>query len=129
MNQKEKKKRNEVSQKELLAAIAALEEIVMAQEPEDWGEEEEEVTEETLTKTNSSLEKVKDKIRRKLLANGGELSRNSLYRAVRGDRMGSTMFNMALKSLEDNKEIVIVKKDTGGRPVEKISLLRRDNIS
>ncbi len=127
--QKEKKKRNEVSQKELLEAIAALEEIVMAQEPEDWDEEEEEVTEETLPKTNSSLEKVKDKIRRKLLAKGGELTRANLYRAVRGDRMGSTMFNMALKSLEDNKEIVIVKKDTGGRPVEKISLLRRNNIS
>ena len=119
-----KKQRNQVSQDELLKAIAALEEIVTAQEPEDWGDEEE-VSEEKLPTVISSLvEKAKDKIRRKLLANGGELTRSNLYNAVRGDRMGSTTFSRALKSLEDNREIAIVKKDTRGRPVERIKLLR-----
>lgn len=121
--QKEKKKRNQISQKELIAAVTALEEIVMAQEPEDWGEEKEEVAEERLPTAISSLKKAKEKIQQKLLANGGELTRSNLYRAVRGDRMGSATFNRALKSLELNGEIVIIKKDTGGRPVEKISLL------
>lgn len=124
MNQKEKKKRNEVSQKELLAAVTALEEIIKAQMLKDRGDEEE-LAEGKLPSLISSLEKVKDKIRRKLLANGGELTRSNLYRAVRGDRMGSATFNRALQSLEANREIVIIKKDTGGRPVEKISLLRR----
>jgi IS30 family transposase len=111
MNQREKKKRNEVSQKELLAAVTALEEIVMAEMPKEW--EEEEVAE------------VKDKIRRKLLANGKELTRSSLYRAVHGDRTGLATFNRALRSLKDNREIAIVKKDTSrGRPVGKIKLLR-----
>lgn len=125
-NQKEKKQKNQISQEELLKAIAALEEIVMAQEPEDW-EEEEKVTEEKLPTAISSLEeKVKNKIRKKLLKNGGELTRNNLYRAVRGDRMGSATFNRALQSLEASREIAIVKKDTGGRgrPFEKISSLR-----
>lgn len=120
-NQKEKKK-NEVLQKELLAAVTALEEIIRAQEPENWGDKGE-MGEEKLPTAISSLEKVKDKIRQKLFANGGELPRSNLYRAVHGDRMGSATFNTALKSLEDHKEIAIVKKDTGGRPVEKISLL------
>lgn len=113
-NQKEKKQRNEASQAELLKAITALEEIVMAKMPKEW-EEEEEVAEE---------EKAKNKIRRKLMENDGELTRSNLYRAVRGDRMGSATFSMALQSLEDNREIAIVKKDTRGRPVEKINLLR-----
>jgi hypothetical protein len=120
--QKEKKKRNEVSQKELLAAISALEEIIKAQMLKDRGDEEE-VAEEKLPTAISSLEKVKNKIRRKLLEKGGELARSSLYRGVRGDRMGLVTFNTALQSLEDNREIAIVKKDTRGRPVEKINLL------
>jgi len=125
MNQKEKKKRNEVSQKELLAAVTALEEIIKAQMLEDRGDKGE-VGEEKLPRKISSLGKVKDKIRRKLLANGGELTRSNLYNAVRGDRMGLITFNWALQSLEDNREITIVKKDTRGRPVEKINLLRRE---
>ena len=118
-NQKEKKQKKQISQEELLKAITALEEIVMAKMPKEW-EEEEEVAEE---------EKAKNKIRRKLMENDGELTRSNLYRAVRGDRMGSATFNRALQSLEDNREIAIVKKDTGGRPVEKINLLRGDIIS
>jgi hypothetical protein len=39
-NQKEKKQRNEASQDELLKAITALEEIVMAKMPKEWEEEE-----------------------------------------------------------------------------------------
>ena len=124
MDQKEKKKGNEVSQKELLAAITALEEIVMAEMPKEWEEEEEVADEKLPTVISSLVEKAKDKIRRKLLANGGELTRSNLYRAVRGDRMGLATFNTALKSLEDNREIAIVKKDTRGRPVEKINLLQ-----
>jgi len=124
-NQKEKKKKNEVSQDELLAAVTALEEIIKAQMLEDW---EEEVTEGKLPTAISSLKKVKDKILQKLLANGGEITRSNLYRAVRGDRMGLVTFNRALQSLEDNREIAMVKKDTRGRPVEKINLLRRDII-
>lgn len=118
-NQKEKNQKNQISQEELLKAIAALEEIVMAKMPKEW-EEEEEVAEE---------EKMKEKIRKKFLENGGELTRANLYRAVHGDRMGSATFVKALQSLEDNREIVIVKKDTKGRPVEKIKLLRGDIIS
>jgi len=118
-NQKEKKQKKQISQEELLKAITALEEIVMAKMPKEW-EEEEEVAEE---------EKAKNKIRKKLMENDGELTRSNLYRAVRGDRMGSATFSMALQSLEDNREIAIVKKDTGGRPVEKINLLRGDIIS
>ena len=125
MNQKEKKQKSQISQEELLAAVTALEEIIRAQEPENWGDEGE-VTEGRLPRTISSLEKVRDKIRQKLLANGGELPKSNLYRAVHGDRMGSVMFNTALKSLEASREIAIVKKDTGGRPVEKIKLLRRE---
>ena len=124
-NQKEKKKENEVSQKELLEAITALEEIIKAQMLEDW---EEEVTEGKLPRAISSLKKVKDKILQKLLVNGGEITRSNLYRAVRGDRMGLVTFNRALQSLEDNREIAMVKKDTRGRPVERIKLLRRDII-
>ena len=124
-NQKEKKKKNEVSQDELLAAVTALEEIIKAQMLEDW---EKEVTEGKLPTAISSLKKVKDKILQKLLANGGEITRSNLYRAVRGDRMGLVTFNRALQSLEDNREIAMVKKDTRGRPVEKINLLRRDII-
>ncbi len=122
-----KKQRDQVSQEELLKAIAALEEIVMAKEPEDWAEEEG-VPEEKLPRIVLREEKVKDKILRKLLANDGELTRSHLYRAVRGDRMGLAKFSRALQSLEDNREIAIVKNDTRGRgrPVEKISLLRRD---
>ena len=124
--QKEKKERNKVSQKELLAAITALEEIVMAQEPEDWRGKKE-VAEGKLPKAISSLEeKAKDKILQKLLAHGGELTRSNLYRAVRGDRMGLATFNRALRGLKDNREIAIVKEDTRGRPREKINLLRRD---
>jgi len=127
-NQKEKKQRNEASQDELLKAIKALEEIVMAEMPKEW--EEEQVADEKLPKTIVPLEeKAKDKIRKKLLENEGELTRSNLYNAIRGDRMGSTTFNGALKSLELNGEIAIVKKDTRGRPVEKISLLRGDIIS
>jgi hypothetical protein len=121
MSQKEKKEKNRISQKELIAAVTALEEIIKAQMRKDRGDEEE-VSKEKFP-TISSLEKVKDKIRQKLLANGGELSRSSLYRAVRGDRMGLVTFSRALQSLEDHKEIAIIKKDTRGRPVEKISLL------
>jgi len=124
-NQKEKKKKNEVSQDELLAAVTALEEIIKAQMLEDW---EEEVTEGKLPTAISSLKKVKDKILQKLLANGGEITRSNLYRAVRGDRMGLVTFNRALQNLEDNREIAMVKKDTRGRPVERIMLLRRDII-
>ena len=124
-NQKEKKKKNEVSQDELLAAVTALEEIIKAQMLEDW---EKEVTEGKLPTAISSLKKVKDKILQKLLANGGEITRSNLYRAVRGDRMGLVTFNRALQNLEDNREIAMVKKDTRGRPVEKINLLRRDII-
>jgi len=109
MNQKGKKKRNEVSQKELLAAIAALEEIVMAEMPKEW--EEEEVAE------------GKDKIKRKLLANGKELTRSSLYRKVRGDRIGLATFNRALRGLEDNREIEITEERTSGKPIERIRLL------
>ena len=128
-NQKEKKQRNEASQDELLKAITALEEIVMAKMPKEW-EEEEEVVEEKLPRTIVPLEeKAKDKIRKKLLKNDGELTRSNLYNAVRGDRMGLVTFNTALQSLELNREIAIVKKDTGGRPVEKINLLRGDIIS
>jgi hypothetical protein len=123
MNQKEKKKRNEVSQEELLAAVNALEEIIKAQMLKDRGDKGK-VGEEKLPTAISSLEKVKNKIRRKLLENDGELTRSNLYRAVRGDRMGLVTFNWALQSLEDNQEIAIVKKDTRGRPVEKIKLLR-----
>ena len=111
MDQKEKKKGNEVSQKELLKAVAALEEIVMAEMPKEWEEEE--------------VARVKDKIKRKLLANGKELTRSSLYRKVRGDRIGLATFNRALRGLKDNREIAIIKEDTSmGRPVEKIKLLR-----
>jgi hypothetical protein len=112
-----KKEREQVSQEELLKAIAALEEIVTAEMPKEWEEEE--------------PAKAKDKIKRKLLADGGELTRNNLYRAVRGDRMGSGTFFRALKGLKDNREIEIIKKDTRGRgrPAEKISLLRRDITS
>jgi len=124
-NQKEKKKKNEVSQDELLAAVTALEEIIKAQMLEDW---EKEVTEGKLPTAISSLKKVKDKILQKLLANGGEITRSNLYRGVRGDRMGLVTFNRALQSLEDNREIAMVKKDTRGRPVERIMLLRRDII-
>ena len=124
-NQKEKKKKNEVSQKELLEAITALEEIIKAQMLEDW---EKEVTEEKLPTAISSLKKVKDKILQKLLTNSGEITRSNLYRAVRGDRMGLVTFNRALQNLEDNREIAMVKKDTRGRPVERIMLLRRDII-
>jgi len=105
-----KKERDQVSQEELLKAIAALEEIVTAEMPKEWEEEE--------------AAEVKDKIRRKLLANGGELTRSNLYRAVRGDRMGSATFLRALKSLEDNGEIVIIKERTLGRPLERIRLLQ-----
>jgi hypothetical protein len=124
MNQREKKKRNEVSQKELLAAVTALEEIVMAEMPKEW--EEEEVADEKLPrKIVPPEEKVKNKIRKKLLKNGGEFTRSNLYRAVHGDRTGLATFNRALRSLKDNREIAIVKKDTSrGRPVGKIKLLR-----
>src|SRR4030042_2794421 len=124
-NQKEKKKKNEVSQKELLAAVTALEEIIKAQMLEDW---EKEVTEGKLPTAISSLKKVKDKILQKLLANGGEITRSNLYRAVRGDRMGRVTFNTALQNLEDNREIAMVKKDTRGRPEERIMLSRRELI-
>jgi hypothetical protein len=127
-NQKEKKQKSQISQEELLAAVTALEEIIKAQMLEDRGDKGE-VGEEKLPSLISSLEKVKNKIRQKLLKNGGELTRSNLYRAVRGDRMGSATFSMALQSLEDNREIAIVKKDTRGRPVEKINLLRGDIIS
>ena len=111
MNPKEKKQEDRISQEELLKAVAALEEIVMAEMPKEW--EEEEVAE------------VKDKIKRKLLANGKELTRSSLYRKVRGDRIGLATFNRALRGLKDNREIAIIKEDTSmGRPVEKIKLLR-----
>jgi hypothetical protein len=127
MNQKEKKKRNEVSQKELLAAVTALEEIIRAQEPENWGDKGE-VGEEKLPRTISSPEeKVKDKIRGKLMENAGELTRSNLYRAVHGDRIGLATFNRALRGLKDDREIAIIKEDTSmGRPVEKINLLRRE---
>jgi len=113
-----KKQRDQVLQEELLKAIAALEEIVMAEMPEEW-EEEEEVAE---------GKKAKQKIRKKLLENDGEFTRSNLYRAVRGDRMGLAKFSRALQSLEDNREIAIVKNGTRGRgrPVERIKLLRRD---
>ena len=105
-----KKQRDQISQEEFLKAIAALEEIVTAEMPKEWEEEE--------------AAEVKDKIRRKLLANDGELTRSNLYRAVRGDRMGSATFLRALKSLEDNGEIVIIKERTLGRPLERIRLLQ-----
>jgi hypothetical protein len=121
-----KKQRDQISQEELLKAIAALEEIVTAEMPKGW-EEEEEVPEEKLPRRIVHLEeKAKDRIRRKLQENDGELTRSGLYNAVRGDRMGLATFNTALKSLEENKEITIVEKDTRGRPAEKISLLRRE---
>jgi len=107
MNQKEKKKRNEVSQKELLATITALEEIVMAEMPKDWEK------------------KAKDKIYRKLMEKG-ELSRSSLYQAVRGDRMGLATFSKALQGLEEDEKIKVTKQDTKGRPVEIIRLSGRD---
>jgi len=66
-NQKEKKQRNEVSQKELLAAIAALEEIVAEEMPKEW-EQEEEVAEEA---------KAKNKIRKKLVENEGRSTRTN----------------------------------------------------
>ena len=122
-NQKEKKKRNEVSQKELLAAVTALEEIIKAQMLEDRGNKGG-VGEEKLPTIISSLEKAKEKIRRKLFANGGELTRSNLYNAARGDRMGLATFNGALNNLELNKEIVITTEDRKGRPVERIRLLR-----
>ena len=121
-----KKQSDQVLQEELLKAIAALEEIVTAEMPKEW-EEEEEVPEEKLPRRIVHLEeKAKDRIRRKLQENDGELTRSGLYNAVRGDRMGLATFNTALKSLEDKGEIVTVKNDTGGRPVERIKLLRRD---
>jgi len=71
MNQKEKKQKSQISQEELLAAVTALEEIIRAQEPENWGDEGE-VTEGRLPRTISSPEeKIKDKIQEKLLSNGG----------------------------------------------------------
>jgi hypothetical protein len=109
---KVKRPRDQVSQEELLKAIAALEEIVTVEMPKEWEEEE--------------AAEVKDKIKRKLLANDGELTRSHLYRAVRGDRMGLAKFSRALQRLEDNREIAIVRERTLGRPVEKIKLLRRD---
>lgn len=36
---KQRKQKSQVSQEELFAAIAGLEEIVMAEEPEDWEDE------------------------------------------------------------------------------------------
>ena len=124
-----KKQRDQVLQEELLKAIAALEEIVTAEMPKEW-EEEEEVPEETLPRRIVHLEeKAIDRIRRKLQENDGELTRSGLYNAVRGDRMGLATFLRALKSLEDNGEIAIVRERTLGRPVEKIKLLRRDITS
>jgi len=107
-----KKQRDQISQEEFLKAIAALEEIVTAEMPKEWEEEE--------------PAKAKDKIKRKLLANDGELTRSHLYRSVRGDRMGLAKFSRALQSLEDNREIATTKEITLGRPVEKIKLLRGD---
>jgi hypothetical protein len=48
---KQRKQKNQVSQEELFAAIAGLEQIVMAKEPQDW-EDEGEVRERT-SKSNS----------------------------------------------------------------------------
>jgi len=122
---KETKQKNQFLEDELLKAIAGLEEIVTAEMPKEW--EEEEVADKKLPEKIVHLEeKAKEKIRKELQENDGELTRSILYNAVRGDRMGLVTFNTALKSLEDHKEIAIVKKDTRGRPVEKINSLRRD---
>jgi hypothetical protein len=121
---KVKKQRDQVSQEELLKAIAALEEMVKAEMPKEW-EEEEEVPGEKLPRRIVHLEeKAKDRIRRKLQENDGELTRSGLYNAVRGDRMGLATFNNALKSLEDDGKLAITKERTSGRPVKKIRLLR-----
>lgn len=101
-----KRERN-FSKRELLEAIAALEEIVMSEMPKDWEE------------------KAKDKIYQKLMEKG-ELTRSRLYQAVRGDRMGLDAFSKALQILKNDEKIKVIKQDTKGRPVEIIRLSGRD---
>jgi hypothetical protein len=72
-------------------------------------------------------EKMNQKAKEKILTElrKGELSRNKLYRAVRGDRMGG-YFDWALRCLNDDQMIEIARKKTGnkGRPGEMIRLCR-----
>ncbi len=75
--------------------------------PAEWGED-----------------KAKEKIRKKLLENHGEITRSQLYREVSAHRMGLSTFKKALKNLEDNGEIVITEEKTLGRPLGRIRLLR-----
>jgi len=66
--------------------------------------------------------KVEGKIMRKLAELGGKVGRSELYNAIRADRVGSTLFNKALKNLSENMKIVQKKEDRSGqgRPKEYI---------
>ncbi len=98
------------NKQQLLDAVAVLEEVVKTKVPDEW-----------------EVEKAKEKIRKLLLENGGELSRSRLYKAVHGERMGVSTFNGAILSLEEAKEIVIFKNKSKFRPLETIRLLRSES--
>ena len=73
--------------------------------------------------------KIEGKIVRKLIEFGGRIGRSELYREIHGDRSGMSIFNKAIKNLEDGKRIAVIAEPStikGGRPkdmVQDISML------
>ena len=46
---------------------------------------------------------------------GGKVGRSELYNAIRADRVGSTLYNKALKNLSENNKIVQKKEETSSK--------------
>jgi hypothetical protein len=73
--------------------------------------------------------KIEGKIVRKLIEFSGRLGRSELYREIHGERVGMSIFNKAIKNLEEAKRIVVIAEMStikGGRPkdiVQDISML------
>jgi hypothetical protein len=72
--------------------------------------------------------RIEGKIMRKLAEIGIRIGRNDLYKEIRADRVGSTIFNKAIKNLSESKRILISKDpaEGKGRPkewIEDISML------
>jgi len=73
--------------------------------------------------------KIEGKIVRKLIEFSGRLGRSELYREIHGERVGMSIFNKAIKNLEEAKRIVVIAEPSpikGGRPkdiVQDVSML------
>lgn len=73
--------------------------------------------------------KIEGKIVRKLIEFSGRIGRSELYREIHGERVGMSIFNKAIKNLEDAKRIAVIAEPSaikGGRPkdmVQDISML------